>query len=1032
MLEEFKEIEEIINQIDDINLEEWNKKENETQEELEERIQGIEEEIEEELIDAISDSLLDEHEINEEEAIKEAREKIQKEYEIYQEAFDIDNNGKLILKNNEELSRLGYNTNEEIEKLNSVANNYNNPNLYIESIRKSIKEVKDIDTEIDRKLEIAKIYISAKIRGEEPVISSNVIKTQKYEDNNKYIGTTKQLSRVPIVQNEFVYNSGLISRSYIRYMPDLPKISNNTQLSNNTMATSNVMPRQRTKVANPTKLQVLRNMEKKIDKSNELTKQKIKARTELKMAFKEFEGKELNEAENNSLKQRIAKIEKKYPNTVNEKILSRLYESFKIKKPNEQSNVLDSELETIELKEEEQQEPLINPPVNNGTKHQNNLLGKRQKRKIRSPKLEKLVIGATLGTLKSKGKQKLTDLIGSAKKIRTKANDSRRQLRQSVIEKENDKNINKENNQKEKTEPSKQVSRDEIKDVINKSLRMSDIIKYQKGAIIPIINHTVNYLKENDDENVQKFLDKTLKQIENIPAINLLNQKYNVLIFDYISSLYKDGISTEGREIIPKDDNKKYYYTYILNRKIGENISENIQLNQQRLEKIKEYYDENSEKIERGYLEILRKQNLKKKASLYEKLKSSKEYSKAIQDLNLSTENDYIRLLTIKEDLKNGVYRRTIGSFTNKMEYERLFDTIIKRFNNGEQFSKKALEDLGDICYEGISDNFENRVIEPKIDLAKRLYSKITNIEENKKVYGRLLNIRKLELNPIADKKKIRQIDKIIKEKGLRRDSEIVIRDKATINQYVCSDLHGQYEIYEKIVNSIGKNDKLYILGDAIDRGPDGIKILQDIARRQEKGQVEFFMGNHEYMMLQSLFLGNKQVEKVWTSDSNEGKKTKEDFDKLSVEEKGKIKDLLLNALVYKEVNTGDEKIHLVHAKAIQDSNKKEERVKDLLNTERQEDLETAVWTRKGDKKSSENDEVWKDEEIGKDNEFTIIGHTPTSGTIDLAKGYVNIDCGSSYFGNECLLRINDGKVMYVDNFEGCKQQMKDEHEEIR
>ena len=185
-------------------------------------------------------------------------------------------------------------------------------------------------------------------------------------------------------------------------------------------------------------------------------------------------------------------------------------------------------------------------------------------------------------------------------------------------------------------------------------------------------------------------------------------------------------------------------------------------------------------------------------------------------------------------------------------------------------------------------------------------------------------------------------------------------------------------------------------------------------------------------MMLQSLFLGNKQVEKVWTSDSNEGKKTKEDFDKLSVEEKGKIKDLLLNALVYKEVNTGDEKIHLVHAKAIQDSNKKEERVKDLLNTERQEDLETAVWTRKGDKKSSENDEVWKDEEIGKDNEFTIIGHTPTSGTIDLAKGYVNIDCGSSYFGNECLLRINDGKVMYVDNFEGCKQQMKDEHEEIR
>ena len=603
------------------------------------------------------------------------------------------------------------------------------------------------------------------------------------------------------------------------------------------------------------------------------------------------------------------------------------------------------------------------------------------------------------------------------------------QLREII---ENSKEINI-NNVSKKEVLFKKLSKDEINNIINKSNKMDNITKYQKGAIIPIIDNLINYLKENDDSDVKNFLYDILNEFDNIPAINLLSEnigrkaKYSVLIFDYISGLYKDGVLGKDKEIISKDNNRYCYYTYILNRKIDENKNGSIHINQQRLDKIKKYYNENSEKIEREYFEKLKEQNLKKETSLYKKLKTSEEYSKAIQDLGLSTKNDDIKLLTLKEDMKNGVYRRTIGSYTNKKEFDIIFNDMMDRFNKGEQFSQEALKDLGDICFEGIKDDFGNIIIEPKINLAKKLYSKILN---NKNAYSRLLNIYKSELDPIKDKRKIKQINIIMKQNGIKIENNN--KDVTNQKEYVCSDLHGQYEVYKDIIDKIGENDKLYILGDVIDRGPDGMKILQDIAKRQENGQVEFFVGNHEYMMIQALFLGNSEVEKIWTSESNGGKKTKEEFEKLPDQEKNKIRNLLLNSLVYKEINVDHEKLYLVHAKAIQNANKEKESVKDFLETGRQKELEMAVWTRKGDQKTDQSGEVWKDEEIGKSDVYSIIGHTPTNGMIEISKGYVNIDCGASYFGNECLLRINDGKIVYFDNFERCEQQMENEKEETR
>lgn len=83
---------------------------------------------------------------------------------------------------------------------------------------------------------------------------------------------------------------------------------------------------------------------------------------------------------------------------------------------------------------------------------------------------------------------------------------------------------------------------------------------------------------------------------------------------------------------------------------------------------------------------------------------------------------------------------------------------------------------------------------------------------------------------------------------------------------YVMSDLHGCYgkylEMLEKI--SFSSNDTLYILGDVVDRGDGGIKILQDMMKRKN---ILPIMGNHERMALDIL-------QKVYNELEYEGKTT--------------------------------------------------------------------------------------------------------------------------------------------------------------
>ena len=70
------------------------------------------------------------------------------------------------------------------------------------------------------------------------------------------------------------------------------------------------------------------------------------------------------------------------------------------------------------------------------------------------------------------------------------------------------------------------------------------------------------------------------------------------------------------------------------------------------------------------------------------------------------------------------------------------------------------------------------------------------------------------------------------------------------MSTYVLSDLHGQYNKFMDMLKLIkfNDNDKMYILGDIFDRGPDPLKILDYIICKKN---IDFIPGNHEYMFLE-------------------------------------------------------------------------------------------------------------------------------------------------------------------------------------
>lgn len=136
---------------------------------------------------------------------------------------------------------------------------------------------------------------------------------------------------------------------------------------------------------------------------------------------------------------------------------------------------------------------------------------------------------------------------------------------------------------------------------------------------------------------------------------------------------------------------------------------------------------------------------------------------------------------------------------------------------------------------------------------------------------------------------------------------------------YAMSDLRGCYDKYIKMLEEIrfSDSDILYVLGDVVDRGDGGIKILKDMMARKNVIAVR---GNHDYSAARFLKLmrenprNSKAVTEtvcLWLMDV--GVPAYKAFMKLSDAEQKRILSYLNSFWIYDEIEVSGRKYFLSH-----------------------------------------------------------------------------------------------------------------------
>ena len=107
---------------------------------------------------------------------------------------------------------------------------------------------------------------------------------------------------------------------------------------------------------------------------------------------------------------------------------------------------------------------------------------------------------------------------------------------------------------------------------------------------------------------------------------------------------------------------------------------------------------------------------------------------------------------------------------------------------------------------------------------------------------------------------------------------------------YAFSDIHGMYDLWAQIRDYCDETDTIYFLGDACDRGEDGLKIINELLNDK---RVRYLKGNHEDILticVPEFIEGHFDDMPWWVS--NGGRDTWDAIQELTDEEK--------MALVYK------------------------------------------------------------------------------------------------------------------------------------
>ena len=242
---------------------------------------------------------------------------------------------------------------------------------------------------------------------------------------------------------------------------------------------------------------------------------------------------------------------------------------------------------------------------------------------------------------------------------------------------------------------------------------------------------------------------------------------------------------------------------------------------------------------------------------------------------------------------------------------------------------------------------------------------------------------------------------------------------------YAISDLHGNYELWTKVKEWLKPSDKLFCLGDNIDRGNDGIKIVQDMRNREN---TTVLLGNHEDMLIDYLpgSIKYNEISALWFR--NGGQPTFDAIKKMSKEEQLDLLEFFRNCPKRIEfVNDNKQTIILCHAGFTPGQ---EEAAQFLFR--RGKAGEYLLWNR-----DHFSDIFTSIDERYNKNIYVVFGHTPVDYLIPekilIEHGYrvyisamghkIDIDLGAAWSNQTCLLDLNTLKPIYFD----LKGERKDE-----
>lgn len=225
---------------------------------------------------------------------------------------------------------------------------------------------------------------------------------------------------------------------------------------------------------------------------------------------------------------------------------------------------------------------------------------------------------------------------------------------------------------------------------------------------------------------------------------------------------------------------------------------------------------------------------------------------------------------------------------------------------------------------------------------------------------------------------------------------------------YVVSDIHGCYDKYIKMLDKINFSveDTLYILGDVVDRGENGMRVLLDVAKRKN---VILLRGNHDEqarMLLSNVYMLEEEncpkelIEMfgLWLSDG--GETTLKEFLNLSEEDKVTIIETLNNSLISIEIRVNGNDFLLAHTVP----------EVDVICDYEDWDMQEYMW--------GEPDY----EEIYFDDKYIVTGHTPTGyidvnyrGKIWKRNNHIAIDCGAVYGNPLGCMCLDTFEEFYVE-----------------